>query len=201
MKKILLSLAIIGVAAAVVVGATSAYFSDTETSSGNTFTAGTIDLTLGGTGATGVSFTNMAPGDIESADITVTNDGSLAGWLGARSSYVEESPVGVAPNMTEDEMAKMLIITVFTADGNDMLGAIPDVDSDGKKTVYDMVNDPSIATNPPPHDSGQWYSYDSDMTAGENHIYVMTVQFDPSAGNDYQGDGIVWTFEFLLDQQ
>jgi len=46
MKKILLSVAIIGAVAAIVVGATTAYFSDTETSTGNTFTAGTIDIAV-----------------------------------------------------------------------------------------------------------------------------------------------------------
>lgn len=44
MKKVLISLAAIGVVAAIAVGATVAYFSDTETSTGNTFTAGSIDL-------------------------------------------------------------------------------------------------------------------------------------------------------------
>lgn len=44
MKKILVSVSIIAAVAAVVVGATTAYFSDTETSIGNTFTAGAIDL-------------------------------------------------------------------------------------------------------------------------------------------------------------
>ena len=44
MKKILLSLAIIAVVGAVAVGVTGAFFSDTETSTGNTFTAGAIDL-------------------------------------------------------------------------------------------------------------------------------------------------------------
>ena len=45
-KKILVSLSVIGVVAAIVVGGTIAYFSDTETSTGNTFTAGAIDLTI-----------------------------------------------------------------------------------------------------------------------------------------------------------
>lgn len=44
MKKIIISLAMIAAVGAVVVGATTAYFSDTETSTGNTFTAGSIDL-------------------------------------------------------------------------------------------------------------------------------------------------------------
>jgi predicted ribosomally synthesized peptide with SipW-like signal peptide len=45
-KRILISLSVIGVAAAIAVGGTIAYFSDTETSVGNTFTAGAIDLQI-----------------------------------------------------------------------------------------------------------------------------------------------------------
>src|SRR3989338_6576139 len=44
MKKILLSLGMIVFVGAVVIGATGAFFSDSETSTGNTFTAGAIDL-------------------------------------------------------------------------------------------------------------------------------------------------------------
>ncbi len=43
-KKILMSLSVIAAAAAAVIGGTGAFFSDTETSTGNTFTAGAIDL-------------------------------------------------------------------------------------------------------------------------------------------------------------
>ncbi len=43
-KKIIVSLSIVAAVAAVAVGATTAFFSDTETSTGNTFTAGAIDL-------------------------------------------------------------------------------------------------------------------------------------------------------------
>src|SRR3989344_1787209 len=46
MKKILLSIAIIALVGAVVIGGTTAIFSDTEESTGNTFTAGAIDLTV-----------------------------------------------------------------------------------------------------------------------------------------------------------
>jgi len=45
-KKILISLSVIGIVAAMVIGGTIAYFSDTETSTGNTFTAGAIDLKI-----------------------------------------------------------------------------------------------------------------------------------------------------------
>ena len=43
-KKILFSMLAIAAAAAIVIGGTTAFFSDTETSTGNTFTAGAIDL-------------------------------------------------------------------------------------------------------------------------------------------------------------
>ncbi len=45
-KRILISLSVIGLVAAIAIGGTIAYFSDTETSVGNTFTAGTIDISL-----------------------------------------------------------------------------------------------------------------------------------------------------------
>lgn len=46
MKRIILSLGAITFVAALALGATGAFFSDTETSTGNTFTAGAIDLTV-----------------------------------------------------------------------------------------------------------------------------------------------------------
>lgn len=47
-KKIIISLSVIGVVAAIAIGGTIAYFSDTETSTGNTFIAGTLDLSVNG---------------------------------------------------------------------------------------------------------------------------------------------------------
>lgn len=48
-KKILMSLAVIVAVIGATMGATAAYFSDTETSTGNTFTAGSIDLKVDNT--------------------------------------------------------------------------------------------------------------------------------------------------------
>lgn len=47
-KKIVISLAVIAVAASAVIGGTVAYFSDIETAKGNTFSAGTIDIAIDG---------------------------------------------------------------------------------------------------------------------------------------------------------
>jgi len=45
-KKILISLTVIGVIVAIAIGGTIAYFNDTETSTGNIFVAGSIDLVI-----------------------------------------------------------------------------------------------------------------------------------------------------------
>lgn len=80
MKKILISLAIIAVVGAVGFGATRAYFSDTETSTGNTFTAGTIDLAVESENpweSTGqFVFGNLEPSDDEDINVTLNNAGS-----------------------------------------------------------------------------------------------------------------------------
>lgn len=49
MKKVIISLSIIAAVAAVVVGGTTAFFSDEEVSTGNTFTAGALDLKVDNT--------------------------------------------------------------------------------------------------------------------------------------------------------
>lgn len=83
MKKILISLAIIGAVSAIVAGGTIAYFSDTETSTGNTFTAGTLDLKLNAGDANVVMFnvSNLVPGQSGGAEVTLNNAGSINGYI------------------------------------------------------------------------------------------------------------------------
>ena len=76
-RRILLSLVIIAlVASSVTVGA-MALWTDTETSSANTFTAGTIDLALTNGSPLPFSVSAMAPGDSVTGTIDVTNSGTL----------------------------------------------------------------------------------------------------------------------------
>ena len=97
MKKIIISFMTIALVLAVIAGGTWAYFSDTETSTGSSFTAGTLNLvpstsgtgpvgkytvTAGGDGINGnVVFVRLAPGDSGSITWTLTNNGNLDGAL------------------------------------------------------------------------------------------------------------------------
>lgn len=75
----------IGVVAIAAGAGTLAYFSDTETSTGNTFTAGTLSIDNNGlTNAVAITIPNMAPGDVTGEySVTIKNDGDIdLAWLG-----------------------------------------------------------------------------------------------------------------------
>jgi len=84
-KKIILSLSVIGVVAAIAVGGTIAYFSDTETSVGNTFTAGTIDISLDPKGGQAVK---TVSGDLDLKP-------SQTGWTKAVVTNVGTNPAEI----------------------------------------------------------------------------------------------------------
>jgi predicted ribosomally synthesized peptide with SipW-like signal peptide len=87
-KKILLSLSVIGTVAAIAIGGTIAYFSDVEESTGNTFTAGTLDLLIDIDGVllpslNGPIFnlTDMKPGDNGEKTLSLHVDNDACGFV------------------------------------------------------------------------------------------------------------------------
>lgn len=78
-KKILLSFVTIGVVLASVGGATRALFSDTETSTGNTFSTGTIDISVDGNNpwedSEQYALTDMKPSYTDYINLTIKNVG------------------------------------------------------------------------------------------------------------------------------
>lgn len=70
-----------GVAAAGAGAGTSALFSDTEASTGNTIQAGTLDLSVGSDVSLSASVTNARPGQTGTLVADVRNDGSVEGGL------------------------------------------------------------------------------------------------------------------------
>lgn len=81
MRKILIALLGVLLVAALAGAGTFAYFSDTETSTGNSFTAGTLDLTMNSNQTIPFSFSNMKPGDSGTITYTFTNAGNIDGYL------------------------------------------------------------------------------------------------------------------------
>lgn len=100
-RRIFLSLMVIAIAAALVAGATTAYFSDVESANG-TLTAGTLDLRVNDKDGNVALFNldNIYPGYSTSGYITLSNVGSLSGILKITSVSVENKENG----LTEPEI-------------------------------------------------------------------------------------------------
>lgn len=77
MKKLFLSLLTIGVVSAVAIGATRAYFTDTESVLGNTISTGTINIKDNSAAWMTVTFNNVKPGDTVRKWVVMQNIGSL----------------------------------------------------------------------------------------------------------------------------
>jgi len=214
-KKILIGMIAIVLVTALLGAGVWAYFQDTETSIGNIFQAGTLDLKIRqgipwGSWGDGVTATwtmlNMKPGQAsEMSWIEFRNDGSItANHLEIACDY-----------LGSDEMAKMMIIThlryddatppiswmvdLLNDDGYDPgYGVSPgetgpkveDVDGDEKITLYDLK-----------------YSQDGNgvdnlwpPNGDETTQLEMKIRFDPDAGNGFQGQTLDLTIIFTLNQ-
>lgn len=91
MKRIILGVFAIFLVVALAAGATIAQFSDTETSNGNTFTAGSLDLTVdGNNGVNTLKFTvsNLVPGNQRIYTWTLHNSGSINGYVDVQNIAV-----------------------------------------------------------------------------------------------------------------
>ena len=163
---------------------TLAYFSDTETSAGNSFTAGTLDLTMTtATPGQPWTFSNMKPGDVISGSTTVKNTGTLTGELYGRCTYVDTDLTDAT------DLADMLIVTSWQ--DPEMLTAFnPGI------TLKQMANQPTDALV---IGFGTWMEYGT-LAPSASGTFAMEVTFNTGAGNEYQGDGVVVTFEYLLVQ-
>ena len=75
-RKFLTAVLVIGLVATLAGAGVYAVFTDTESSTGNAFTAGTIIITPGD-GSWSTGFDNMKPGDTVTFTIIVGNDGTL----------------------------------------------------------------------------------------------------------------------------
>jgi len=92
-SRILGSIMVVALASLALGAGTLAYFSDIETSTGNTFTAGTLDLKVDGADTNVVKWTvtNFAPGGQQIRVFALKNEGSMTGYLDIENIVVTEN--------------------------------------------------------------------------------------------------------------
>ena len=198
MRNILTSLSVIGIAATIAFGATMSYFSDTETSTGNSLAAGTLDLEIknGTVWENGVIATwteeDLKPGDIsEMESVYLKNAGTIeADHLEITVENVVDDPVNEESD-TEyptDDMDKWIEIIEMYYNGTDVLGDLTDANGNGWKDLDDLESQGLDDLTPPP------------ANGGGIKIFTAQFQFRTDADNDFQGDVVTSSFIFRLHQ-
>jgi predicted ribosomally synthesized peptide with SipW-like signal peptide len=190
MRRILFPLLVIGLAAGLFTLGSGAFFSDTETDTGNTIVAGTLDLGLGG--AIGACDTDQViPGQLLPAcNITLNMAGSLNDlYLYAQTNFGVSAcnPAG-ANDSTEfcDTTADLgpsdFAVEACSFDG----GSCPWAFTSGETTLADLFDCVPL---------------DQDADAGEdNRTLSIQVRANTSIGNAAQGDRVDFAFTFGLSQ-
>ena len=224
MKKILgLTVAALLVMA-LVGGGTWAYFSDPEESTGNVFTAGTLDLkTNDADGFDAVwTLSDMIPGTstTDEQTIVVKNIGTMNGssldviFANVWDDYeaTEQTTDGLEPidpgTDTEEDMTSNLIVSVFkygeTGSETDLLANDA---TDFTNTWIDAAdnagnNDLVITLDELEAQSLVTELSLAGLTAGGTPTknFTMKIDFSSDAGNDQQGDAITLTITFTLNQ-
>ena len=201
MKRILISLMTIALVSALIGGGIYAYFSDVETSTGNTFTAGTLDLNLDGGNTNVVKFTvsDVKPGDSGGGSWTVANVGSIAGYLDLESISVSEA-IGTTTDPEEaDEptgvdtiqLGTYLMVHLFVDTNNNGSWDAGEADIFGTDAAPAAIN--TIAAS---------YALDLSLaaTGGTNYI-TLVWSVGTGTDNRIQGDSVTLDITFELQQR
>ena len=215
MRKFLLSMLAIFLVIGLVAGTGAlAWFSDIETSTGNTLIAGTFDLKASdwdegfGDGVSATwTMSNMQPGatTVGPFSVNLQNSGTVAG------NHVEISfshsidelanPVesDTNPASTPGEMARWIEITSMTYNGINFLAPPAPIITDANGNGFIDLDDltwPANAAEGGPLDNLVPPLPDS----GGTRSFTMTLKFNSGATNDIQGDTLTTTVTFTLNQ-
>jgi len=196
MLRIAKSLLTIAAVAAIATGATGAYFSDAETSNGNSFISGTLDLNLDGGNTNVVKFnvSNMKPGNDLIGTWEIKNVGTIPGYVDLKNIAIvnaggvftdAENDAGDAANA--GNLGSLLSLTLF-------------VDNNGNGSPD--VGDIAIYTGTP---DGIASAYNQNILLAADATSHITALVDWSAhagtlDNTGQGDTMNLNMTFELGQ-
>ena len=212
MKRIIISLAVVGAVAAAVVVGTTAFFSDTEKSTGNTFSAGTIDIAIdqqnpwdqnytigdlkpGETGYINFDITNKGtnPVDVSKTLTNITGTGGAAtydckqvnqDWNYSASSEPEcVAEAGAKKDDVQTQIIYDLSVKVYLGEGEGNLI--------WWQAIYEGLPGETLAAI---YGAGQYVNLGMIPVGGHMKV-TQSYHFNPNADNEYQGDGLIFNME------
>lgn len=179
-RRVLGALGTVGVASAGAGAGTFALFSDTESSTGNSVQAGTLDLTLGNGGSATLSASNVAPGDSGSDVLQVNNDGNIDGSLDVNVSNVSPSDADPEPEQTLDNTREFTINYGFDNGSPQNQVSLQSEFGDVATVEIDLSSNPVVITADLPYEldpSGEFddsivFAFDADNDGVEDFQLV-----------------------------
>ncbi|OGO31542.1 MAG: hypothetical protein A2Z29_10730 [Chloroflexi bacterium RBG_16_56_11] len=223
MNRILMSLMTIALVGALIGGGVYAYFNDTETSTGNVFTAGSLNLDLTDASENGNEsetatwvFSALAPGSSGGgARLTITNNGTLNGYLDLSSVAVTNAEnYNAATNEAEasidadtsdltggGELGANLLVQVWLDADNDGT-----VGGGGGTLTEESIYPVAAIGQADPGVTGVLgsiaasYDLDEALNAASVKYIALLYNLPTSANNTIQGDSATLVFTVELDQ-
>jgi predicted ribosomally synthesized peptide with SipW-like signal peptide len=218
MKRIIISFMTIGLVLGIISGGTYAIFSDTETSAGNTFTAGTLNLQVGSTDPCieKITILGVKPTDLGNAAIWLTtNIGSINGTLDITLSAMTDyenirSELETAAGDTTDvggELGMLLKVAFWIDTNKDGTWSSSDyfLKSDGTRVswvsgstvpleAYDILNN---------YNGKSWINTQTVISTADAGYFRVEYNFPNGGGGDNvaQSDSCILDITFILNQQ
>lgn len=192
-RNFIVSLTSLGLSAAMMVGTTFAWFTDTATSGGNIIQTGKLDVkmsyskTLGGeyldveaeNTPPVFNYTNWEPGYSDVKYVKIENEGSLA----------FQYSLDIVPMMLmadgEVDLADVIDVSVAVADGTATnMGTLSEIFDNSTSIADGVLYSATVAEN--------------DTTKTDEIIYRITMKMNPSAGSEYMGLNVGDGFDLRL---
>lgn len=192
-RNFIVSLTSLGLSAAMMVGTTFAWFTDTATSGGNIIQTGKLDVKMSYSTALGgeyldveaentppvFNYTNWEPGYSDVKYVKIENEGSLA----------FQYSLDIVPMMLmadgEVDLADVIDVSVAVADGTaTSVGTLSEIFEGNTPIAKGELYSATVAEN--------------DTTKTDEIIYRITMKMNPSAGSEYMGLNVGDGFDLRL---
>lgn len=196
-KSSLIVLSVIAIAA----GATGAYFSDSETSNGNNFTSGNLDLNVDGGNINVVKFnvSNLSVGQQGGGVYRLRNVGDISGFLDFHNITVTNQE-----NDLLDPEAEAGDITLGTGELQDLMSysLFRDYDCHGNFSTGDYYIYGAFEVNTPLVGIASDYDLSIPLAAGEEICIASQYKWYDNGASDNQGqtDSVQLDLTFELGQ-
>ena len=187
-KRILLSLLIVVLVVAATATGAVALFTDQETSAGNAFTAGTLDLALTDGAPLPFSVSGMAPGDVVYGGLQVSNSGNMELRYAMSTTADGTSLLDEQLDLTIDIVTGAGVDTIWYTD-DDVVGTADIYGPDGVLSSA-AIGDPTTGAQ----------AGDRTLATSASERLRFKVTLPSSTDNSYQGLNCTISFVFDAEQ-